>query len=461
MDLFNQFLDFAGTEAGERAINAGLAVLAALAAFLLWLLGGLTWIVSRLSGKQSDTKGSPTYAVQDQAQAGFAEAGAGGIATGVMHGDIIQNQPEPTKLSVEEFIKLRRELKVELEAELAQADQSEQDQLRARIAELERQLTEPEKALGEAKKKIKDLEDRLAREANTLDPEALASARAALEKGDFSAADALFAEIEARTELEVQQAARAAFGRGEVAEAEIRWADASAHYAKAARLDPTYDTLIKASEYVERTGDYQTAARYSEDLVAFARANETQERLSNALNEHALNQNKLGQFAEAEGLYREALEIDRATIGAGHPDYAARLNNLALVVRAQGRTEEAEGLHREALEIGRVTIGEAHPDYATRLNNLAVVVQAQGRFAEAEGLYREALGITRTAVGEGHPSYAIRLVNLGTLLRDQNKRDDAREMLTQALDIFRATLPADHPNIATAEGHLASLDAVD
>ena len=461
MDFLNQFLDFAGTEAGERAINAGLAIIAALAAFLLWLLGGLKWIVSKLTGSSSETEHPSTYTVKDQAQAGFAEAGAGGIAAGVLHGDIIQNQPEPTKLSVEEFIKLRRELKADLEAELTKADRAEQDQLRARIAELERQLSEPETALKEAQAKINDLEARLSREANTLDPEKLASARAALEKGDFSLADDLFAEIEARTELEVQQAARAVFGRGEVAEAEIRWADAAAHYAKAARLDPNYETLIKASDYFERAGEYEAAARHSEDLVALARKEETQERLARALNEHAINQSALGRFAEAEGLYREALEIDRSTIGEGHPDYATRLNNLANVVQAQGRFGEAEGLYREALEIDRATIGEGHPEYAKHLNNLAGLVQAQGRFAEAEGLYREALEIDRATIGEGHPDHAARLANLGSLLRDQGQHDEARRMLTQALEVFRATLPADHPNIAAAEGHLAKLDASD
>ena len=43
-----------------------------------------------------------------------------------------------------------------------------------------------------------------------------------------------------------------------------------------------------------------------------------------------------GRYEEAETLYRQALEIDRATIGEGHPDYATHLNNLALVVAGAG-----------------------------------------------------------------------------------------------------------------------------
>ena len=164
----------------------------------------------------------------------------------------------------------------EVRREMETASEEKMAVLRAELAELERQRAEPEEALAALQTRIADLEARLSREANTLDPEKLASARAALEKGDFSLADDLFADIEARTELEVQQAARAAFGRGEVAEAEIRWADAAAHYAKAARLDPKFDTLFAAREYSWRSGDYATALRFGEDLLAWSREQGTQ-----------------------------------------------------------------------------------------------------------------------------------------------------------------------------------------
>ncbi len=402
-------------------------------------------------------------------------------------------------LTTAEFIRIRRELKADLEAELAQAADAEKAQLTARIAELESQIANPDEALAAANRRIADLEALLEREGNEIAPDRIAEARTALEAGDFSLADDLFAEIEARAEMEVQRAARAAFGRGEVAEQEVRWADAAGHYARAARLSPTYASLYKASRFAERSGDYSAAAGHSGALLSLAQAENNQERLSTALNEHALNTRKLGRFEQAEGLYREALEIDRATIGEGHPSYATRLNNLAGVVEAQGRFEEAEGLYRQAQEITRATMGEGHPSYAIRLNNLALVVQAQGRFEEAEGLYREALKIDRATIGEGHPGYAInlnnlagvveaqgrfeeaeglylealeigratigewhpeyavRLGNLGQLLGQQGKAADAREMLQQGMEIFRATLPPDHPYIAEVQRRIDAL----
>ena len=162
-------------------------------------------------------------------------------------------------LTVPEFIRLRRELKADLEAELGEAAEAEKSQLRARIAELEKQIANPDAALAEAQKRIADLEALLDREANQIGADRIAEAKAALEQGDYSLADDIFAEIEAQNELAVQETARAAFGRGEVAEAEVRWGDAAKAYQRAARYDSCYRTLSKAHEFTHWSGDYATA----------------------------------------------------------------------------------------------------------------------------------------------------------------------------------------------------------
>src|SRR6056297_2701386 len=104
-------------------------------------------------------------------------------------------------LTVAEFIRLRRDLKADLEQDLAEADDAEKTQLRARIAELESQIANPDEALAEARKRIADLEALLDREGNHIGGDRIAEAKAALEQGDYSLADEIFAEIEARNEL--------------------------------------------------------------------------------------------------------------------------------------------------------------------------------------------------------------------------------------------------------------------
>lgn len=71
-----------------------------------------------------------------------------------------------------------------------------------------------------------------------------------------------------------------------------------------------------------------------------------------------------GDLSIAEGLYREALEIDRATIGEVHPAYATDLNNLVLLLIKMERAEEAEPMSRQVLAIRGATLPTDHPDIA-------------------------------------------------------------------------------------------------
>lgn len=332
---------------------------------------------------------------------------------------IEQIKPNATKdgpsLTTAEFIRLRRELKGDLEEEFKAANAEGQARLRERIAELQSQIANPEPALAEAQKQISDLKDRLSRMGNEVGGERLNEAYDAFQRLDYSVADEIFAEVEERQRLEVEQASRAAFGRGEIAEAEVRWADAATHYARAARLADTLDTLYKAALFAKLAGDYKSSLRFAEDMVAKARAKDDRPNLSRGLDRLATAYQETGQYEPSETLFREALQIDATD---------------------QGKMSRT---------------------YASGLNNLAGVVKAQGRFADAERLYREALEIDRATIGEGHPDYAIRLGNLGSLLGQTGRATEGREMLEQALGIFRATLPEDHPNIATTLGHIADL----
>ena len=61
-------------------------------------------------------------------------------------------------------------------------------------------------------------------------------------------------------------------------------------------------------------------------------------------------------------------------------------------------------------------LGERHPDTAASLNNLAVLLEAQGDYAAAKPLYEQALAIHKAVLGERHPDTATSLNNLAGLL---------------------------------------------
>src|SRR5262249_44737991 len=58
--------------------------------------------------------------------------------------------------------------------------------------------------------------------------------------------------------------------------------------------------------------------------------------------------NQRAQYAEAEPLYKLALDIYDKAHGAEHPDVAASLSNLALLYHNIGSWDEAESLYQQA-----------------------------------------------------------------------------------------------------------------
>ncbi len=174
--------------------------------------------------------------------------------------------------------------------------------------------------------------------------------------------------------MAVQQAARATFGRGEVAEAEVRWLDAAEHYKRAARHDPSYDTLAKAGMLLQRAGRFTEAIAQKEALVRLVRQEiETDDpRHGSALNNLALSYVTTGRYDEAGPLYREALQVTGRAQGKQHPDYAVRLNNLAGLLQATGRRAEAGPLLEQALQVVEAALGAEHPHTVAVRGNLEV-----------------------------------------------------------------------------------------
>ena len=184
----------------------------------------------------------------------------------------------------------------------------------------------------------------------------------------------------------------------------------------------------------------------------------------------------MGDYAKAEPLYRQALEIRKKVLGENHPDYADSLNNLAVLYQAMGDYAKAEPLSRRpwrsARRPGRKpprlcqqpeqlglavhtwattprpsrssdkrwrsqgALGENHPDYATSLNNLAGLYSDMGDYAKAEPLFRQALEITKRALGENHPDYAMVSDQPGTLYYSQGQLAAAEQSLSQGLTVL-------------------------
>ncbi|MCI0461100.1 MAG: tetratricopeptide repeat protein, partial [Gemmataceae bacterium] len=93
---------------------------------------------------------------------------------------------------------------------------------------------------------------------------------------------------------------------------------------------------------------------------------------------------------EAQAEYGEALRILEPAYGGEHPDVALVLAGLAEVERKLGNLERGEQLARRALGLRRKALGNGHPQVAASLNNLAILLEQRGRPAEAARMLRPA-----------------------------------------------------------------------
>ena len=84
-----------------------------------------------------------------------------------------------------------------------------------------------------------------------------------------------------------------------------------------------------------------------------------------------------------EQVYREALELQRKTLGGRHQNTLTSSNNLCLL-------GVAELLCREALDLEgrRETLSDRHPSILNSMNSLGWLLQAKGDTAAAKPLLR-------------------------------------------------------------------------
>jgi len=138
-----------------------------------------------------------------------------------------------------------------------------------------------------------------------------------------------------------------------------------------------------------------------------------------------------GDYAAADGLLRESLEVARQL--EDKQGAAVSLNALGATARIQGHLAVAHPLLEESLALWR-ELGDQKA-IARALSNLANVVKLQGDFSRARTLCRECLSIFR-ALGDQN-GVAWSLNNEGDIAHDEGESAAARTLYQQGLAIFR------------------------
>ena len=204
------------------------------------------------------------------------------------------------------------------------ATSAEKESLRSQIAAVEaekRALEAESKGVADRQANVQASYDELVQKlaaanaaleafAPLISKDAFEQAQAMLSRGDVLGAERKFVEIantvaKIRAQADVVEA-RAFFEAGKLAEVRIDWRAAYAHYARAARLQPSnWQYAQYAGRLAHAMGDYATAVSFNEAVLSIVtsdvrpRATET----ATALNNLAHTYQSLARYSEAEPLY--------------------------------------------------------------------------------------------------------------------------------------------------------------
>jgi hypothetical protein len=105
-------------------------------------------------------------------------------------------------------------------------------------------------------------------------------------------------------------------------------------------------------------------------------------------------------------------------------------DNLAQCREQDGEYAEAERIGRNVLDVWRRVLGEEHPATLRSAAHLASALSRQGKHADAERIQREVLVVTRRVLGEEHPHTLASASNLASSLSRQGKHADAERIET-------------------------------
>jgi eukaryotic-like serine/threonine-protein kinase len=165
---------------------------------------------------------------------------------------------------------------------------------------------------------------------------------------------------------------------------------------------------------------------------------------------------RLGLFAQAEPLARDALSQRRAILAPTNPDLAVSTSLLGWILFERGQAKDGEALLRDAVQLWRRVSPENPRGLARTLNDLGVAVEASGDYAEADSLYRRALIIRRRLFGEHDRAVATTLSNLSVVLYRKGDLKGAVAAAESALVVMRAVMGPDHNRSTIVQNNLAA-----
>ena len=158
-----------------------------------------------------------------------------------------------------------------------------------------------------------------------------------------------------------------------------------------------------------------------------------------------------GDYQEAEQMLQECLVFFEKRRERWHQEIGTLLGDLGVVRQFQGRNDEAIRLFREAIAMQEAGVGAEHPILIRPLVNLARTQSSTGAHADADASFRRAVQIAEERLGPEHPTYRDVLLRYAAFLRATGHKREAKAVEARSEIVER--------NIARRDGVGLTVDA--
>jgi eukaryotic-like serine/threonine-protein kinase len=164
-----------------------------------------------------------------------------------------------------------------------------------------------------------------------------------------------------------------------------------------------------------------------------------------------------GDLAEAESLYRRALELHRSQTTEGSADMAETSLLFAELLISKGETKASVPFAQQALEMSTRILGSNNEIEARSVNSLGLAREYEGDLIGAEQFYRRAVDTFGKLPGRPRFELGATLMNLGTNLTTQQKYAEAEGKLLESVRVLQEVLGDSHSLYGNSLVHLGRL----
>lgn len=142
----------------------------------------------------------------------------------------------------------------------------------------------------------------------------------------------------------------------------------------------------------------------------------------------------------------------------GQSELAEALAAMSNIQIARGEYAKAQPLVQEALEISVKNFGECHLETAVHLNNMAGLLHCQYMLEDALVLYKQVLAIRTALLPPGHQSIMSCQVLVAETFDDLKMWAESREIYTELLDQFKTVYGVCSIEVIDMLDHIAMVD---